>query len=90
MDAEREQASLLLRTYGIEEWPRVQSRVRLAVIKLFGGKLAKLAWNVEEAKSDYRDVLSAAEFPEESQSLKPRHEAVERDRKPYLDWLHAK
>ena len=38
-------------------------RVRLAILKLANGNVADLKRWVEWARSDYRDVLSPAEYP---------------------------
>jgi hypothetical protein len=71
-------------------------RVRLAVVKLSGGSLDELRGQIEVAKSDWRDVLSAAEYPEESRfgyvelgklGEESRRGVRARDRKQYEEWL---
>ena len=53
----------VLNEYGTEEWQRETDRVRLAVLKLANRDLQQLRDWIEQAKSDYRDVLAPAEYP---------------------------
>ena len=53
----------LLNEYGAEEWHRETDRVRLAVLKLANRDLQQLRYWIEQARSDYRDVLAPAEYP---------------------------
>jgi hypothetical protein len=71
-------------------------RVRLAVLKLAGGRLLELRRQIEVAKRDWRDVLNAAEYPEGSRlglveygKLAPeaRSEIDARDKQQHLAWL---
>jgi len=71
-------------------------RVRLAVIKLTGGSLAELQRQIDIARVDWRDVLSAAEYPEASGmgfvqysnlDERTRNEIKMRDRQQYVAWL---
>ena len=57
-DVEADEALLLLNTYNHSE----RERVQLALLRLSGGDLARLRRLLEEARSDYRDTLSAAEY----------------------------
>jgi hypothetical protein len=41
------------------------NRVRRAIVSLSGGQLDELAYYVERANQDYRDVLYWAEYPDE-------------------------
>ena len=72
-----------------------EDRVLLAVLKLSEGNLEKLHFYLEAAKSDWRDVLAWAEYPEEmaNDTWKMNAEKAtkirERDRKQYLDWLNS-
>ena len=52
-----------LSEYGTEKWQREPARVHLAALKLADGSVQKLRACIELAKSDYRDVLAAAEYP---------------------------
>jgi len=54
----------MLGEYGTEGWHRESDRVRLAVLKLAAGSLEMLRQEIEVAKSDYRDVLVGAEYPD--------------------------
>ena len=53
----------ILKEYGREKWQREIPRVQLAVLKLANGSLTRLRRSIEVAKSDYRDVLGPAEYP---------------------------
>jgi hypothetical protein len=70
------------------------ARVQLAIVKLCneGKGLSDLAHYVDEAKGDYRDVLSWAEYPNEgklplSASDSDRDAAQKRDQEQYLRWI---
>ena len=54
---------LLLRQYGHEKWHLERPRVLLACLKLANGDLRELQRQVTVARSDFRDVLAAAEYP---------------------------
>ena len=58
---ERDRAADLLRRYK-GDTPGGRKRVHLAILKLSEGDLKKLAYGVERALLDYRDVLYAAEY----------------------------
>jgi hypothetical protein len=70
-------------------------RVQLAVLKLAAGSFDALGHLVELAKIDYRDVLSAAEYPGYSRqgfntSLMSSEEVrltIDQDWKQYMSWL---
>jgi len=55
-----------LDTYGIETYERERERVQLAIIALSEGDEDKLEKFLAVAKTDYRDVLLWAEYPEEA------------------------
>ena len=83
---------LLLERYGVESYEREPERVRLAALKLAGGDVEALHRHVETAKTDYRDVLAAAEYPGHSRRVtweeRGEEEAVFRsDAQQYQDWL---
>lgn len=87
----------ILDLYGKESHVRELERVQIAILKLSGGDLENLRAYVEIAKSDYRDVLASAEFPEEMRknAWKMSDKEVvkrirERDRQQYIDWLQGK
>lgn len=85
----------MLGEYGTDSWHRESDRVRLAALKLASGSLGKLRQAIETAKSDYRDVLAVAEYPDYFKRvprpgvLSPEQERriVESDWKQYQDWL---
>ena len=89
-----EEARLILDTYGTETWHRERDRVHLALLKLSGGSLEELRRGVECAKSDFRNVLVGAEYPEEFvASTKTSAEEMKairtRDRAQYELWLNS-
>ena len=53
----------MLNEYGSESWHRESARVLIAVLKIANGSITVLRQAVDTAKSDYRDVLAAAEYP---------------------------
>lgn len=82
--------------YGVSEWHRETNRVRLAVLKLANGNIQDLRRFIEWAKSDYRDVLSPAEYPLASKKWskmrnmsKDEVEAIyKKDWEQYQQWLN--
>ena len=52
------QALALVDQYGIERHEREVNRVKLAILQVSHGKMTRLAYFVECAKLDYRDVLT--------------------------------
>jgi hypothetical protein len=90
---DRGPAESILERYGSAPHEREIVRVRVAVLKLSGGDVAKLDRAVVHAKRDYRDVLAWAEYPEELIQPTWRLPADEvarirgADRAQYLAWL---
>lgn len=90
-----EQVLAVLREYGVEGWHRETDRVRAAILKLADGKLEELRRHLDCAKSDYRDVLAYAEYPnyfkETTFVAGMREEEVEKivaeDWRAYQEWL---
>src|SRR5262245_41264460 len=86
------EARAILETYGAESWHREKWRLSLAALKMSEGNLEKLREAVEFAKKDYRDVLAAAEYPEELRMAEdPKDIAAirARDRAQYEAWLNS-
>ena len=86
----------LINQYGTEEHEKEIKRVQLAILKLSGGDRSHLPRLVEIAKTDYRDILAYAEYPEEIRaSVQEMREMTDeevtalrqRDRQQYQDWL---
>ncbi|MFN0059913.1 MAG: hypothetical protein ACKVX7_15760 [Planctomycetota bacterium] len=85
----------MLNEYGQERWQQEPARVRLAVLRLAAGNIARLRGEIESAKCDYRDVLAPAEYPNYFKrvsgvgSLPPAEEQriIDADWKQYQDWL---
>jgi hypothetical protein len=82
----------ILDRYGTEPYERERDRVQVAVLKLSDGDLERLAEMVTLAKTDFRDVLAAAEYPGElAGRLEPPAAEMERvrqqDRQQYQDWV---
>ena len=78
---------------------REAARVRLAALKLARGHLQALRRHIEDANRDYRDVLSAAEYPHASglgfvafNALPPdqRQAIYDADWNQYREWLERK
>ena len=88
-----------LERYGQESFEREPERVRLAILKLCGGRVERVSELVAAAKQDYRDVLMWAEYPAEGQALwtlkanltDEERRQLERlrqeDRREYQEWL---
>jgi hypothetical protein len=75
-------------------------RVALAILKICDGDLEKVLSLVAEARLDYRDILMAAEYPEQGLAViaaaRPgateddrwrSEEAQQRDREQFEEWL---
>ena len=86
----------ILSEYGSEKWQREQDRVLLAALKMSDGDLDMLRTQVRAAKLDYRDVLSAAEYPEYTKTgvfrvgklpLKEQRRIIDSDWRQYHQWL---
>lgn len=73
-DADHAAVMQLLNSYGTESHERERERVQLTIVKICQGDLSRLAYQVEIAKIDYRDILVFASRPlpsaEEGASLK--------------------
>ncbi|HZN38551.1 MAG TPA: hypothetical protein VFD82_07090 [Planctomycetota bacterium] len=73
---------------------RGADRVRLAVLKLANKNLKQLRYWVEQAKLDYRDVLSPAEYPKycrwgrvDTASEDEQRKVIDSDWAQYERWL---
>lgn len=62
----------LLDTYGTQPHEAEANRVKCAILQLTEGKKARLAYFVQCAKIDYRDVLTGQRLP----SMTPQEEAA--------------
>jgi hypothetical protein len=88
----RQQAEDALCSYVDAHSSSEAERVALAILKLSDGDLSKLLDAITCARTDFRDVLAWAEYPE-SMRLGPSGDAAEirvaraRDRAQYLRWL---
>jgi len=87
----------LLARYGDDPWEREPARVRLAILKLAGGDLARMTEYLELACRDFRDVLIAAEYPLYYQrsmrgpfGRNESAEAIEADWRQYKAWLERR
>jgi hypothetical protein len=72
-----------------------RTRIQMAVLKLADGKMDSLRKRIDDAKSDYRDVISWAEYPScrwDTHSLPTdeKKKIYSKDWKQYLDWANAK
>jgi len=64
--------SALLRSYGEQAYEREVDRVRWGILSVSGNDIFKLERTVAMAKTDYRDLIVAAEYTRPQ--LKPEHE----------------
>ena len=92
------QVLAILDQYGAKSWHPEKDRVQLAVLKLSSGSVEYLRQNVKLARRDYRDVISAAEYPRffpvgvaELDRLSPPEieQLQELDWQQYKSWLEA-
>lgn len=90
--AEADRAMAVLDEYQSESSDR--SRVQLAVLKLAAGNLQLLRRHMEIAKNDYRDVITAAEYPRFSREIgfspvpdSLRQDVIDDDWRQYEHWL---
>lgn len=80
----------LLDSYGTESYERERDRVQLAVLKLAEGSIDLLLREIQMAKSDYRDVLSPAEYPSYKWGEKDEtklQKIYQADWQQYSEWL---
>ncbi len=87
----------ILSRYGTKDWQRETARVHLAILKLANGDLDRLKQHTETASSDYRDVLSPAEYSRysdlawsNSRDPKTEQQAIRDDWDEYQSWLARK
>jgi hypothetical protein len=94
-DRERE-VFALLGEYGKDSWHRERDRVHLAALKLAESSEEQLRLQIAAAKSDYRDVVGAAEYPGQMRRrwsdlhALPQEEQqriIEADWHQYQEWL---
>ena len=60
---DRDKVREALRAYA--QWAHGSERVPLAILKLCGGRVDSVLAMVGEARLDYRDILKAAEYPDQ-------------------------
>jgi len=93
---ERDRIRDELNKYGQEPYEGAISRVQLAILKVAGTSFEKIREWTDIAKRDFRDVLAAAEYPEEliTPTWKlPQSECKairEKDAEQYLRWIEEK
>jgi hypothetical protein len=89
------EAMAALDEYGKESHECEIERVRLDVLKLANGKMDGLQQAIKSAKSDYRDVISLAEYPScrwDTHDLptEEKKKIYSKDWQAYLAWANAK
>jgi len=84
----------ILDEFGKQDWNPPGARVRLAILKLAKVDLDRRLDGTQAAINDYRDVLSAAEYPRYSRevgfrevSKEVKQAIIEDDWKQYREWL---
>jgi hypothetical protein len=92
--AQLSQVLSILDEFGKQEWNNPSARVRLAILKLANGDLNKLMDNTKVAIEDFRDVLSAAEYPRYSREIgfdevdkDYKRAVIDDDWRQYRQWL---
>jgi hypothetical protein len=90
-----EEVMAMLNEYGKEKFESEVDRVRLAILKLAERNIDALRKRVNEAKSDYRDVLAGAEYPSSRWdtfrlSAEEKKQIYAKDWQQYLTWANAK
>ena len=90
---ERKLVVSILGQYGHEGFHREMDRVKMAILKLAGRSPERIRYFTLMACRDYRDVLSAAEYPNQVGKYYLRDkdpgryiELVEEDKKQYQAW----
>lgn len=86
----------VLEKYGPKPHHVERDRVRLCALKLASGDLRELDRHINVACTDFRDVVGAAEYPEQLRlgfrgfdqiDVAKRAEIEDRDRQQFLTWL---
>jgi len=87
-------ALTILNEYGQQHWNKPSARVQLAILKLSNGDMDKLIETTQTAIADYRDVLSAAEYPRYAREIdfkkaseEVKSAVIEDDWNRYREWL---
>jgi len=93
-EAQLFQALSILVEFGKQEWNTPSARVQLARLKLANGDLNKLMDHTKTAIKDFRDVLSAAEYPRYSREIAfdevdkdYKRAVIDEDWRQYRVWL---
>ena len=90
----RAEVVAVLESYGTEKYEQEPYRVSLAVLKLAGADLEEIRTLTTQAKQDFRDILSWAEYPRQSKSWSLRNSAekqklIAADKAEYDAWLSS-
>lgn len=92
-EEERNLVMDILSQYGHEGFHREIARVRMAILKLAGRSPERVRYYTLMACRDYRDVLSAAEYPNQvgkyflmEKDPERYQELVEEDKRQYQLW----
>jgi hypothetical protein len=85
----------MLDEYGKESYQREVERVQLDILKLASGKMDALRKRIEDAKTNYRDVIAWAEYPSYhwntfKLTAEEQKEIYSKDWQLYLAWANAK
>lgn len=85
----------LLNSYGNETHEQEPTRVRLAILKLASSnpRIEEIKKYTSAAKTDYRDVLSWAEYPRQSRNWSAKgaekQKLIDADLNEYQTWLNT-
>lgn len=78
----------ILDVYGKESWQKEVERVQMAALKCCDRDVNRLRRLIEDACGDYRDVLSAAEYPGAGGTNSATREETKReDIEQYWEWV---
>ena len=89
----RQEIIKILNQYGTETYEKEIDRVQLDILKLAGTSIEAVRMWVDVAKRDYRDILAAAEYPNQllAPTWKMAKDEITRiqasDRKQYEEWI---
>jgi hypothetical protein len=90
----RAEVIAVLESYGTEKYEQEPYRVRLAILKLAGTDLLEIQKTTEQAKQDFRDVLTWAEYSRQGRSCSlsdgaEKQKLIAADKADYAAWLNS-
>ena len=91
-EKDRKDVISILNEYGKEKHEQEPDRVRLAILKISIDTIESIKHNTDFAKQDFRDILVAAEYPNQSKEWSmpdgtKKQKLISKDRLQYENWL---